>query len=176
LAEQVASHKQLDGVLFVIADRHPFKNNSLSASYADRLAMLRLALEGMPGGVVSEIEREQELTGVSLETVRAIKMRYPETDFRFIIGEDNLADLPRWYRPEELLKEIKMLVGFRPPHGRHDEGAFPQGSFEMVPTELVDVSSTTIRSACRSGGLTEELKELLPPGVGHYIAENRLYV
>ena len=175
LAEQIYLSKQLDGVLFVIACRHPFKTDTLHASYADRLAMLRIALAGKQWGLISEIEKEQELSGVSLETVRAIKMRYPETGFRFIIGEDNLAELPRWYRPGELLSEIKMLVGYRPPHSEFDPRNFPEGTIEMVPTEMVDVSSTAIREACRSHGLTEGLRQLLPPGVAEYIVENRLY-
>ncbi len=175
LAEQIYQSKGLDGVLFVIAFRHPFKTDSLHASYADRMEMLRIALAGREWGTISQIEKEAELSGVSLETVRTIKMRYLETDFRFIIGEDNLADLPRWYRPEELLSEIKMLVGYRPPHGEHDIERFPEGTMELVPTQMVDVSSTAIRAAIRSSGMTSELKELLPSGVAEYIAQNRLY-
>jgi nicotinate-nucleotide adenylyltransferase len=175
LAEEICIHKGLNGVLLVPAVRHPLKRNHCHASYANRVEMLKRAVEDHPRLVVSEIEAEMNLSGYTLDTVRALKRLYPRTEFYFIMGADNLKELDKWHLPEQIFKEVKLLVGSRP---GFDGSRFPEylsGCVEVVATSLVDVSSTEVRRQIREGTSAEQLDTLVPPKVRQYILQKKLY-
>jgi len=175
LAGEIHRMKKLTGVLFVPSVRHPFKKDQCKASFSDRVTMLKLAVKTYDHFLVSEIETDMNLSGYTLDTIRAFKQLYPKTEFSFIIGADNLGDLSRWHEPEQILKEIKVLVGSRPAYGSDQHTAFPHGSIELVPTCLVHISSSEIRCKIKDNISAEQLDKLVPESVRKYIFENGLY-
>ncbi len=175
LANEIRRKKKLTGILFVPSLRHPFKRDLCRASFEDRVAMLRLAVEGYEDFVVSEIETELNLNGYTLDTVKAFKQRYPETEFFFLIGADNLNELNQWYSPGQIMKEVRILVGSRPAYGKEQFGALPPDRIELIPTSLVDISSTDIRRRIGDNVPFEELAKLIPATVVEYIRERELY-
>jgi len=176
LANQIYLQKELTGVLLVPSIRHPFKKSRCHASYMDRLEMLKLAIQEDDHLVVSEIESEKDLSGYTLDTVRALKLQYPRTMFYFIVGADNLTELDKWHNPELIFKEIKILVGSRPGYNEKQLAALPSERVELVPTSLVDVSSIDIRRKLKENVPTEELDKLMPSPVREYIKHRKLYV
>lgn len=174
LAEQMRERKKLDGVLFIPAWRHPFKDEC-RASYADRVAMLKLALHGRNSFSVCEIEKEEHLPGHSLGTVRALRQRYSRATFHFIIGQDNLPEITRWHRPEQLMKEVTVLVGSRLCDENESSTGLSLDGVEMVATSLVPVSSTEIRRLLKEGSPREQLTRMMPKSVLDYIAQKGLY-
>ena len=46
----------------------------------------------------------------SATTVRAIKRFYPKTNFYWIIGGDNLLSFHKWFRWQEIPKQVRLLV------------------------------------------------------------------
>ena len=175
LATQVASNKVLDGVLLIPSYRHPFKDDC-RATFEQRMEMLQRVTSDQEGFVVSDLEKAMDLSGYTVDSVIAIKTRYPKTDWSFIIGEDNVQDLQRWRSPDIILEEVHVLVGQRPPHVSGDLlKRFPADRIEMVAINMLDVSSTDIRALLAGGASMESLKELMPEVVVEYIVEQGLY-
>ena len=174
LATNICKLKRLDGILLIPSYHHPFKGR-FTASYDDRTAMLKLAIKDRSELQLCEIEKEQDLPGYTLHTIRALKASWPQTTFYFLMGEDNLDELDRWHQPEKILDEVTILVGQRPPHKeRHLTGRAGE-KIVMITTAMVDVSSTEIRELLAQGGSAERLGNLLPEGVIDYIFERELY-
>jgi len=127
------------------------------APAADRLAMARLAF---PDATV-----ELEEHAYTVDALRA----YGYDDPYFVVGADQLADLPTWKEPQRVLELARLAVAARPGY------TAPSGSDRIVVFELEpqDVSSTEIRERVRAG---EPIDGLVVPAVAAYIAQNGLYV
>jgi len=181
LVGEVCGQKKLTGALFVPSIRHPFKQGQCQATFSDRVAMLRLAVENHECFLVSEIEAEMDLSGYTLDTVRACKQRYPRAELSFIVGADILGELKQWHDPEQILKEVRILVGSRPPYDKKQLVAqkqlvaFPSDRIELVPTSLIDLSSTEVRQKIEDNISPDELDRLIPSKVRQYIQQRRLY-
>jgi nicotinate-nucleotide adenylyltransferase len=58
---------------------------------------------------------EQELgTRFTIDTLRALKRRFPRTRFVWLMGSDNLVQIPRWRRWQQIFAEIPIAVVTRP--------------------------------------------------------------
>ena len=175
LADDLYKAEKYDGILLVPSFSPPHKNHTTAASYADRLAMLRLAVQGKESYVLSEIESEMDQPGYTVNTVRALKTRYPKATFYFIIGADNIGEIRSWYHPEEIFQEVEVVAGARPGF-RPDQSNGPFAErIRLVPTGMVDVSSSEIRQKIRDGITIKELSKLVPSRVAEYIDDRRLY-
>ncbi|MEA3297664.1 MAG: nicotinate (nicotinamide) nucleotide adenylyltransferase [candidate division Zixibacteria bacterium] len=174
LASRIRSQKNLSGVFMIPSFRHPFKN-ACHASFEDRVEMLRLAIAGNDHFIISEIEKEINLPGYTLSTIRALKKKYPQVSFFFIMGQDNLIELNRWHKPDEILSETKILVGCRPPHDPNTISGFPADRIELVETTTMNASSTQIRELLRSNVPPEKLNTMIPDAVREYILTRGLY-
>lgn len=175
IARQCQKLKALDGVLFVPSYAHPFKGAQSVASYDDRVVMLRLALKDHGYFQTCIIESEQNLSGYSLDTIKALKDRYPTASFQFIIGADNLADLHRWKNPLELLNRVKFLVAARPGFIPELPEGIPADRLELLTTDLNSVSSSEIRREIMADKSADRWTSHVPPGVADYITSRGIY-
>ncbi len=175
LAAEILSLCKLDGILFVPADKTPHREIHRGASYSQRCHLLKLALADQPNFLLDRVEREADLSGYTLDTVRELKKRYPETVFKFIIGTDNLAGFKTWHQWKKVLEEVRFLVGCRPGSETPDLSDFPEGRVDLVETSRVDISSTQIRDAIRRNVPVEELSQMVSPALAEYIVKERLY-
>ncbi|MFZ5981210.1 MAG: nicotinate-nucleotide adenylyltransferase [Candidatus Zixiibacteriota bacterium] len=175
LAREIYTLKKLDGILLVPAFHPPHKPKVCEASFADRLAMLNKAISGEEIFFISLIETEMNREGFTLNTVRALKEKYPHTEFIFIVGSDNIEAMRDWHRPEDIFREIKVVAGSRPGYENEPGDRFPGNKIEFVPTDTVDVASSSIRKMIKAGISAEVLTKLLPENVVTYIMEKRLY-
>lgn len=172
LAHSICSKKKLDGVLLVPAVKHPNKSRLSEANYSDRLAMLKAALADLSTSLICEIEAEEKLSGYTIDTVRALKKRFPKVSFYFIIGSDNISIIDNWYMAEELSSEIKFIAGSRPGSVNAVKSQLP---VELVEIPELDISSSEIRKLIKSGSSIEELTEYVPAGAVNYIFEKGIY-
>lgn len=177
LAEQLIAAKKLDCVLLTLSARHPLKTDSTIAPWHDRLTMLSLAIENCPNLAISTIEQDQKLSGYTIDTVRALKKRYPEVEFFFIVGADNLRNLNNWRDPIGILSEVKVLCGSRPGFDLDLPDALSNltDRIELVETSLVDIASTELRDALKIEIDSELVRAMIPGPVLNYIKEKKLY-
>jgi nicotinate-nucleotide adenylyltransferase len=183
LAIEIKEKRQLDQVIFFPAYANPNKfldtPQESFASAEDRLQMVRLALEGIPGLSCSALEYSREGPSFTIETLHAFVAQQQEPQELFLIlGLDAALHLHQWKEPEEVIKLATPLVGVRP---LSLQGSLKfQGSQELtdalqegiVETRLMDISATEIRNRLAHGLYCGHL---LPGKVMDYIKAHRLY-
>ena len=168
-------------LVYVPAGRSPFKLEHEQSGPGDRLAMLRLAVAGIPGVEVDATEAEagDAEPSYTVDTLRRLAAASPEQRFALLIGTDQLFVFPQWHEAEALAAIAPPAVMVRPPAGRaaaaawlaEEAPAWLRASAVLVDVPEMDASSTQIRAAVRR---CEE-----PAGVAAevlaYLLEQRLY-
>lgn len=109
LAAAAAKFAGLDKVIFLPALRAPLRGAPNSASPADRVNMLKLALRDFPYPFEIELcEIENPGFAYSIDTADFLLKKHPGARLNWIIGDDHLQKLKNW-------KDAKLLcakVGF----------------------------------------------------------------
>jgi len=182
-AEGAARALGLSRVILVPAGAPPHKLVGPLASAADRLAMARLAVEGLDGLEVSDIETRREGPSYTVDTVRALARGLGGGVGLFLLlGTDALRDLPTWRDVEGIFRVAGPAVVERPGSGEIDWEALgrslPEGLVRRARANFVrlerglDVSSTEVRRRLAAG---ESVSGLLARAVERYIREHGLY-
>lgn len=106
----------LDCVWWLVSPQNPLKSETDMAPFETRLAAARAFIEReAPGEPVAATGIETELgTRYTIDTVRALRRRFPGLHFVWLMGADNMLQLPRWARWEELVREVPIAVYPRP--------------------------------------------------------------
>ena len=97
---------------------------------------------------VSDFEGTRPGPSRTFDTLESLSAAYPECDFSWVIGSDNLTESHRWHRFEDLVQRWSMVVFERVGHER----ALAERAHESwcVPGPcLPSVSSTELRAALR---------------------------
>lgn len=173
LADCAVQSYSLSGVLFTVSFSPPHRDRKPEASFKDRIEMVKLAAEGNERFVVSDLEKDLDSPGYTVNIVNHLKRQYPGADWHLILGADNIAVFESWYKPEELSRNVKIVVGNRPGFNsefEHSEWYDRVDKFEMP---LIDISSTMIRQSIGEG---RSIRYLLPDNVRRFIIEKGLYL
>jgi len=160
---------------FIPCYRHAFKRTPLEA-FEHRANIVKLVAKKDKRFRVSLIEKElaerSKKANTTIETVLALKKRYPKQKFFWVIGSNLIREVPKWYRFKELIKGIQFVVV--PIKGLEAEADWLKENNTLVLEGGIEsVSSTEIREMIKHGVAP---KKLLPEEVWHYIDRNILYV
>ena len=159
VAREAAGMLGLDRVLFVPAAHPPWKETG--ASYEHRYRMVELACVEDARFQPSRLE-EQPGKNYTIDTIERARPQY------FIIGADAFADIEKWHRWQDLLRQVEFVVVTRPGHAY----ASPPGArVHRLDTLALPVSSSDIRQALARG----ETPPDIPRSVADYIRELGLY-
>jgi nicotinate-nucleotide adenylyltransferase len=110
--------------------------------------------------------------------LRMMGDQHPDAELYFLMGGDSLRDLPKWRRPDELIRLARLIVMGRPgadvAPAMHEE-VIPglAARVLMIEAPVLGVSSTMVATLVREG---RSARYLVPPRVLDYIREHRLYV
>ena len=163
LAREARERLQLDKIIFVPATVSPFKN-APGTSADDRLAMLKTAIAGEEGFTVDEIELHRPAPSHTIDTIEAIRSRDSNAELFYLLGQDNVADLPKWHRFEDLQKLVQFVVLDR----TGEKANHPH----LVVGRKIDISATDIRKRV---ALHQSIRYLVPQSVEEIIRSRRLY-
>jgi len=161
----------LERVLFVPAGTPPHKL-AVTASCGDRLNMLKLALDGVDGCGIWEGEVSRGGYSYTIDTLNELEALYPGARFYFIMGTDNLTQIHKWRRFEEILGKVTLCVAKRPGHSLERTEALAAANIEGFPGPEWGASSTMLRGYMKSG---RSCKFLIPDAALNYIREKGLY-
>lgn len=170
LAQYLSQHSQLDEVWLTLSPQNPLKISNELLDDEHRLAMLRLATEGLVGVEVCDIELTMPRPSYTINTLERLSQQYPDCEFRLVIGGDNWNLFERWKDYQRIIDEYGVVIYPRP---GYDLNPIANKNVEVVEAPLADVSSTQIREAIKCG---KDVRSLLPQGVWEYIKENKLYI
>ena len=168
LGEQVLGQLGLDKVIFIPAYLPPHKSDKGILSAGHRLKMIELAVKWNKHFVVSDIEIRRKGKSYTVDTLRAIKKKFPGASLFFICGSDLVKEIPTWKDVDEIYKLAKFVLAKRPGFGRRLSGE----NFLKIDVAQVDISSSLIRDLVSKG---RSVRYLTPGAVVEYIEKNKLY-
>ena len=163
LAREAREQLGLDTVLFVPAAMSPFKNAPAAAA-ADRLAMLEAGIANEPGFAIDPMELHRAPPSYTIDTVEAIRKREGDAELFYLLGQDNVADLPKWHRFDDLAKLVQFVV--------LDRAGTPASHPYIVVQRKIDISATEIRNRVAS---RRSIRYLVPEAVENVIRSRGLY-
>lgn len=102
----------LDRVMWLVSPGNPLKPARDAEAFEARLASGRAVARG-PSMIVSDFEARAGFNR-TVQTLRALRRRYPAVRFVWIMGSDNLADFHRWRGWTEILRLVPAAVIARP--------------------------------------------------------------
>ena len=180
MAECAHNQFGLDDIVVMPNKTTYYKENIEFVSDADRLSMIRLAIEGKSYLSVSDMEILRGGVTHTIDTIREFERLYPGVKLYFIIGGDSLAWVDRWVSAKELLESVTFLTAVRGENDierskgiiRRIKSEHPKSQIELLNMEDYPVSSSGIREKIKCG---EDVSDVLPDKVYDYILEHGLY-
>jgi nicotinate-nucleotide adenylyltransferase len=157
---------------------------------AQRLALLRLAIEREPGLSIDERELRREGPSYMVDTLASLRAEIGDRPLCLALGMDALAGLDSWHRPERILDLCHLVVMQRPGTGWPRGGALEQrieearvaqvealsacaaGRVLALPVTQMAVSSTRIRELLKHG---RSARYLMPEAVLERILQENWY-
>jgi nicotinate-nucleotide adenylyltransferase len=103
---------QLDYVWWLVSPQNPLKETSGMADFGARLSAAR-QFARHPRIIVSGIESELG-TRFTVDTLTGLTRRFPQLRFVWLMGSDNLLQLPRWRNWRQIFATVPVAVVARP--------------------------------------------------------------
>ena len=170
VAQRALRQLRLDQVWLLVSPGNPLKPVAGMAALDRRLAGAQ-ALSHDRRIIATDIERHLD-TRFTIDTVRALRRRFPRVQFVWLMGADVFAELPRWRRWTQLGREVPFAVLPRPTYNQRALAgqaalrwrqarrpareavilpAHPLPSWTFLPAPQNDISATALRAARRPG-------------------------
>lgn len=179
IAEEAKNYLALSEVLFIPVGHPWMKTHIEISSSRDRIEMVRLAIEGKPYFKLSVVEIERGGPSYTVDTLTELKTQYGNaSELYFIIGWDNLMQLPRWKKPEKIIEMCTLIVFPRPgilyPDLESIEEKIPGLSEKtiLLGKPEINISATEIRERVAR---KQSISHMVPEKVAEYIREKGLY-
>lgn len=165
--------------LIIPAKVSNFKQDSRpQASDADRLTMLRLALEDFrdlypedsgAGIEISTMELERGGVSYTSDTIRELKIQLDDPMIGLIMGDDHISGLTRWHDFDYLKQNVEFLICRR--ESSMSNWKLPEDICyrALIPSDIAPQSSSAIRTDLE-GNL-----DYLSRRVREYVKANNLY-
>ncbi len=166
----------LDKLILIPAGDPPHKALAEGSPTAEqRLRMVRLAAQGIPGIEVSDMELRRDGKSYTYQTVEALRQRFPAAELTLIMGTDMYLCFQDWVHPQRIAGQCRLAVLYRGGKGEAQrlEAHREQSGYRcrLLQNPVTDISSTQIRRMLR----LRCAGEFLDPKVLAFIQENGLY-
>ncbi|WP_126992893.1 nicotinate (nicotinamide) nucleotide adenylyltransferase [Thermosipho globiformans] len=165
---------QLVREMFKYADMHIVTSSNPPHKHVDvdfktRFQLTKKAFEKVKGVEISDIENRLGGISYAINTIEYYE-KYYESIF-FLVGEDALFSIEKWYRYEDILKKVKMLV-----YPRYKDKTLYErannvlkelsSSIYILDLPLIQISSTIVRERVKNkqsiyGFVPESIIELV---------------
>jgi len=179
VAEEARARLNLTETLFVPAGQPWLKLNNAISPAEHRVEMVRLAIADKPYFKLSTMEIERAGPTYTVDTMAELQAQLGAGDeLFFILGWDNLIQLPQWREPSRLIKMCRLLVvprvGYPDPDLDSLEAAIPGLSQRVILLDQPqrDINASEIRQRVAQG---LSIAHLVPEPVDRYIKEHGLY-
>ncbi|MFN4151544.1 MAG: nicotinate-nucleotide adenylyltransferase [Candidatus Sericytochromatia bacterium] len=179
IAQQCKEQLKLDQIIFIPNGNPPHKNKNIIDKH-HRFKMLSLAIEDNKYFDISDIEIKKEEPSYTINTILELK-KDNNNELFFIMGDDSLFSIIKWYKYTNLIEECKFIVF--PREKTLDIEIYNQfisnelktdiNKFSFISFPIINVSSTLIREMIEK---KISIKYLVPDKVINYIDSNKLYL
>ena len=171
IADVMADQTDLEQVWFVVSPLNPFKSSSALLHEFDRLKMVELAIADNYKFKASDVEFNMPRPSYTADTLAYLSDKYPQHEFKLIIGEDNLVHFHKWKNYEAVLENFGLYVYPRP-QVEKSKIKVKHPHIRYVDSPMLDISATFIRNSIRN---EHSVQYLLPSPVIDYIRFKKFY-
>jgi len=172
ISNTVCEYADIDEIWFVVSPLNPFKRNSKSLIHEfDRIDMVERAIEDQPNFKAKDIEFHLPKPNYTINTLIYLEDKYPGSEFKLIIGEDNLANFARWKNYNLILENYGLIVYPRPDTKK--SSIKNHKNVTLVKAPNLDISASFIRKSIKLG---KSIKYLVPEKVNEFIKDRKLYL
>ncbi len=190
LAEAARTECGLDKIVFIPSAQPPHKYDLSVASFGHRLAMLKLACEGIDNFECDSIEATLSKPSYTIDTLHELHRRYGhDRRLYFIMGADAFLDILTWKSHQKILRSVHIILSRRKGYNSAqltallknlgynvNDGSWhgDAGNKDIFLLKEVpeDCSSSAIRAIIEK---RESMRSYLPESVIEYIQKNKLY-
>lgn len=170
VANFIAQCNIVDEVWIMVSRQNPLKINSVYADDFHRLEMARIVAKNCKNVKVSDLEMSLPAPSYTYDTLLELKKKYPEHEFKIILGGDSLVNFHKWKNADKIQMEFGVIVYPRP--GYPLDGPEPLNMKFLTGAPEFSMSSTLIREYISSGW---NINYFTPIDVSKYINANHLY-
>lgn len=175
LAQAAIKELQLDELRIFPTGQAWHKSQALSPAH-HRLAMAGLAFQELPQVVLDAREILRQGPTFTVDTLRELKLEWPQAELFLILGEDQARALPSWHEWQEILRLAIICVAEREDStGSQPRFTAPkahESRFRRLHLPAMSVSATDIRSRIAAHHCVATL--VFEP-VARYIDDHHLY-
>ena len=152
IVESALKELDIDKLIIVPTYLNPFKS-SFCLEPQTRFNLLKKVFKDFAKVEVCDFEIKQEKLSYTYETVSYIKSLYNPDKIYFILGQDNLLNLEKWYRIEDLKEEVEFVVASRV--------GFESSKKHDLKTLNIDIniSSTNLRQSIDINYIPKEIQK-----------------
>ncbi|MAH05563.1 MAG: nicotinate (nicotinamide) nucleotide adenylyltransferase, partial [Pseudomonadota bacterium] len=187
-----------DEVWMLVAPRNPFKDPKIYADLSHRMEMSRLMTAHLPWMKVTDIEQQYIPAGEDFietaETLKRLRADYPDHEFVWMMGSDNVIEFHKWGGWQDMVKNHIIMIMNRTQSTEEIEAVkkskaitdsglnvdmhvkgtkyTKQNGFYLVDSPVMELSSTMIRK-----NLAQKQPNIIGlfNSVADYIADEGLY-
>ena len=171
IANTVAHTTDLEQVWFVVSPQNPFKKTKSLLHEFDRFDMVERAIADNSRLKATNIEFSMPKPSYTIDTLTRLVEKYPQHQFRLIMGEDNLAQFANWKNHQAILDYYSLYVYPRPRSAESEFKSHP--NVRLVEAPLLDISATFIRESIRTN---RPIRYMVPEVVEEMIMRKKFYV
>lgn len=117
MSDHALKQLQLDQVWWLVSPQNPIKPSDDMAPLDERLQKASVVAQYEQRIIVTDLETQLGTT-YTIDTLRAIKSRFKETKFVWLMGMDNLEQIHLWKEWEEIFHTVAIAVFNRPGYGK----------------------------------------------------------
>ena len=108
----------------------------------------------------------------TVDSVRLFRQRFEHDQLFWVIGGDQVAQLPQWKEAAELVQLVEFIYLERPGNPLATPPRLTGLRLHAVRSHRVEMSSSELRERCRQG---RPLRYFVPVNLCHYIESKMLY-
>ena len=171
LANYITQCTDIEQLWLMVSPQNPLKSELPQSYDVHRLAMTELVASKCDNVITSGFEFTLPKPSYTVDTLKALREKFPQHEFVLVIGADNWQNFEKWKDWQEILDKHNILVYPR----MGSEIVIPDdlcNKVEKLDSPIIEISSTYIREQLKKG---KNMNFFLPKDVYRYILEKNLY-
>ena len=160
LANWICEFCELDELWFLVSPQNPLKKNSQLLNENIRIDFIKASITGYPKFKVSDFELSLPRPSYTINTLHALKHKYPDYNFHLIMGADNWSNIFLWKDYKNIISEFPVIIYPRKGHEIEIPGEY--ANIKKVEAPLIEISSTFIRRSIKEG---KDIRFFLPEAI-----------
>ena len=182
-ARKFAQEMKLDKLLIIPAFEPPHKEMSTPVSAQTRLEMCRFAFDDLDCAEISDIEISRGGRSYTVDTLTALREKYPDDELFLLVGTDMILTFDLWYRYLDILSLCNLVYVRRETDRKlNDKISDKISSLEKqsgrkirhIKMSPLEISSSELREMIAQGDRAG-MKKYLPERVMEFILSRGLY-